>query len=69
MAMAESASSNTDQQAFQNANERQQQNQERQQQQQAFFLRKQLKTVQTEEFNLQTMLENSGSSYQQGASR
>jgi hypothetical protein len=69
MATAESANSNNDQQAFQNANERQQQNQERQQQQQAFFLRKQMKTVQSEEFNLQTMLENSGSTYQQGASR
>ncbi|HEU0122564.1 MAG TPA: hypothetical protein VFQ91_18675, partial [Bryobacteraceae bacterium] len=53
----ESASANNEQQTFQNAHDRQQQNQERQQQQQAFFLRKQLKNTQVEEFTLPAWVE------------
>lgn len=69
MVMAESSGSQNDAQAFQNANERQQQNQERQQQQQAFFLRKQLKNVQSEAFTLPVAAEANKSAFQKGASR
>ncbi len=69
MVMAESSGSQNDAQSFQNANERQQQNQERQQQQQAFFLRKQLKNVQSEAFTLPVAAEANKGAFQKGASR
>ena len=69
MVMAEPSGSQNDAQSFQNANERQQQNQERQQQQQAFFLRKQLKSVQSEAFMLPVAAETNKGTFQQGASR
>lgn len=69
MTMAESSGSHNDQQSFQNANERQQQNQERQQQQQAFFLRKQMKSVQSEEFTLSPPVEANNGAFQKGATR
>lgn len=52
LVMTESQGSQNDAQSFQNTNDRQQQNQERQQQLQAFYLRKQMKNVQSEAFAL-----------------
>jgi hypothetical protein len=67
--MAEPSGGQNDAQSFQNANERQQQNQERQQQQQAFFLRKQMKNVQSEAFTLPVAAETNNGTFQQGVSR
>lgn len=69
MVMAEPSGGQNDAQSFQNANERQQQNQERQQQQQAFFLRKQMKNVQSEAFTLPVAADANKGTFQQGASR
>lgn len=69
MVMAESSGGQNDMQSFQRDHERNQQNHERQQQQQAFFLRKQLRSVQAEEFTLSAVAEANRSAFQQGVSR
>lgn len=67
LAAAETAGSQTDSQNFQNHDDRQQRNQERQQQ--AFFLRRQMKSVQSDSFNLQALTASNQTHYTQGANQ
>ena len=60
-------SGNTDQQPSPSADDRQRKNQERQEQ--AFLLRRQLKNLNTEQFDLQAQIEGFSNSQQQGAFR
>jgi hypothetical protein len=59
--------SNNEQWSFQNADDRQQRNQERQQQ--ALFLRRQLRNLNTDSFDMRSLLDGGGTLQQQGATR
>ncbi len=67
LAATETAGGDNGQQPFQNAGEQQRKNQERQQQ--AFYLRRQMRSLHGEQFDLQSQLEIPGNSQQQGAVR
>ena len=64
IAASETATSSNDQQASQNSDERQQKNHDRQQQ--AFFLRRQLRSMSTDSFDIQSLVDGVVNTQQQG---